>query len=84
MVNSRIVNASILNEMSTQPIVVWVFRDNKWSTIYSDQLVPGDLIGLTSGSRPVPIEDSPTILQEQKEKELKKNQKPSIWDEDED
>lgn len=47
LVKQQLRNMQEVRRMGNKPYNVQVFRQNKWKTIKSDELIPGDLVGIT-------------------------------------
>lgn len=41
--------------MSVPPYMIGVFRDNAWSEVMSDELVPGDLVSVSESRVSAPV-----------------------------
>lgn len=48
LTQQRLINLQMLRSMRRDPFFLYVYRMAKWNMILSDQLLPGDVISLTS------------------------------------
>jgi cation-transporting ATPase 13A1 len=61
LVKQRLRSLSMLRAMRRPPILVYVYRELKWSVITSDLLIPGDIISITSTRLSVPANSTNSI-----------------------
>ena len=57
MVSQRIINLAFLRNMRTPPYYIYVYRDNEWIEIPSNELLPGDIVSLIDGASVESIND---------------------------
>lgn len=56
LVKHQLRNMQEIRKMGNQPYQLQVFRQSKWKTIKSDQLVPGDLVSVTRSEHNIPCD----------------------------
>ena len=50
IVTQRIINLAFLRHMRTPPYYIYVYRENQWKNIPSNQLLPGDIVSVIDGA----------------------------------
>ena len=66
VVSQRIFNLATLRNMRVPPHYIFVYRDNSWKKIPSNELLPGDIVSVIDGS-------SVSSIKEEEDIEIKKN-----------
>ena len=66
IVVQRILNLAFLRNMRAPSYYIYVYRDNKWKEIPSNELLPGDIVSVIDGS-------SVKIIKNEKNDEIKNN-----------
>jgi len=56
LVKHQLRNMQEIRRMGNQPHIVQVFRQHKWKSIRSDQLIPGDLVAIVRSEHSVPCD----------------------------
>jgi magnesium-transporting ATPase (P-type) len=51
MCKQRLNSLQMLRNMRRPPIQMYVFRNKAWQVTMSDNIVPGDIVSLTSGKK---------------------------------
>ena len=57
IVAQRMINLAFLRNMRTPPYFIYVYRDNKWVEIPSNELLPGDIVSVIDGACVTSIKD---------------------------
>ena len=55
IVTQRIINLAFLRHMRTPPYYIYVYRNNNWQEIPSNELLPGDIVSVIDGASVVSI-----------------------------
>jgi cation-transporting ATPase 13A1 len=55
IVTQRIINLAFLRHMRTPPYYIYVYRENSWQIIPSNELLPGDIVSVIDGASVVSI-----------------------------
>ena len=66
IVTQRIINIAFLRNMRSPPYYIYAYRDNEWTKIPSNELVPGDIVSVIDGASVVSIKS-------EEDKETKNN-----------
>lgn len=56
LVKNQMRNMQEIRRMGNQPFMMQVFRQNKWKSIRSDLLIPGDLVGIVRSEHNIPCD----------------------------